>query len=572
MLFSKKNLTVKIKDKGIELSAKKGTNLYKFLIDEKIVQRTLCDGAGQCGKCKLRILDSNLPKATYKETLILAKINLELGYRLACQQVIKKDMEIDISEFNSNKIYTNKNEGVGEVVKIKKNTDGAAVESNSKESNIDLIKDLEASKSEKIVHLHQNDLSNNKNLDDQNQENEDKSIHGNSKTQNKEISKHDFKITNQSILDMDGQAVDGTLLIQHRNGIRYLVYSSVLGGIEREQFYETDRKLKDIILNDEISDFLYFELKVTDIERIMVLIENDETFQTETYLDMFRYKQENLGTMLLEIIMPIGSKSYEITHFFRILNADNQKDNRIIFSLENLSRTHYTTSKLFADMHFNLLLNDNLLSIKAGGNNRILAFDEEFNVIAKEHKEKEVDGISFTALLQLVHLLIKNGIINNKYQFKTRKELSNNNVSLSISVRIKGKDKSEGFYIYRDRFTEIILTQDDLNELYQIKSYMRTIVDYVKEEIAIDRIILYSAQGYTDLVGLLFDLDFFAKEYANKIDYRVGEATINAIKLFKEKDVPTYLNKNFGTVKYIDLVDEKNFIKSSMINNLEVEP
>lgn len=574
MFFQRNNLTIKIKDKGTELTAKKGTNLYKFLIDEKVVQRTLCDGAGQCGKCKFRILDSNLPKPTYKETLILAKVNLELGYRLACQQIIKKDMVIDLSEFNSNKIYTNKNEGVGEIIKIaKKNDSSKEANNNTKDSNSENTDNIKNTNSDKSDNTDKSISSEKKTTETNKKENTDKESSQNNEaptsTSHKEHSKHE-KTSNNSNIDASSQSVDGILLIQQRYGIRYLVYSSLLGGIEREQTYETDKQLKDLVLNDEISDFLYYELKITDIERIIVLTEYDETINSDIYLDMFRYRRENLGTMLLEIIMPTSSRSYEISHFFRVLNANTLNDNRVIFSLENLSRTHYTTSKIFADMNFKLLLNNNLFSIKAGGYNRILSFDNEYNVTAKENKDKNIDGITFTALLQLVQLLLKNGIINNKFQFKTRNELTNNNIPLSISVRIRGKDKPEGFYVYRDRFTEIFLTQEELNELYQIKAYMKTIIDYVKEEIAIDRIILFSAQNHIDLVGLLFDLDFFPNEYINKIDYRFGESTINITKLFKEKDIPTFISKNFGNNKYIDLVDEKKFIKAALANNLDI--
>ena len=51
MLFSKKIYNITIKDKNITLQAKSGTNLYKLLLDEKLINPTLCNGAGQCGKC-----------------------------------------------------------------------------------------------------------------------------------------------------------------------------------------------------------------------------------------------------------------------------------------------------------------------------------------------------------------------------------------------------------------------------------------------------------------------------------------------------------------------------------------
>ena len=107
MFFSKKSYTVSIPGRNITLEAKSGTNLYKLLIDENLINPTLCNGAGQCGKCKMRYLSPNPPKPVYKETLILAKVNIDAGYRLACQQVIKKNIEIDISEISSSAKFFN---------------------------------------------------------------------------------------------------------------------------------------------------------------------------------------------------------------------------------------------------------------------------------------------------------------------------------------------------------------------------------------------------------------------------------------------------------------------------------
>ena len=269
------------------------------------------------------------------------------------------------------------------------------------------------------------------------------------------------------------------------------------------------------------------------------------------------------------MIMPRGSKSYDITHFFRLLNADNA--NQLIFSLDMLNRCHYATPKLFTDMHFPFLRNNNLVAVKPRGLNPITSFNEKLEPATVESKEKDIDGITLTALLQFVKLMLKNGIINSKFQLRPRSELAKQNVPLGMTVRVYGQEKPEGYYIYRDRFAEIVITQSELDELYQIRSYIRSVIDYTRDCIGVvDGLIFYTTQTHDDLINLMFDLEFIPKEFANKVIYRPGEATVQAIKLFKEKDVPTFLQVHFNNFKRIDLLDDADFQKAAVSNFLEI--
>lgn len=109
MFFSKKNYSVHIRDKQITLDVKSGTNIYKLLLDENLITPTLCNGKGQCNKCKIRIYNGNIPKPTSREMLNLGKVSVDRNYRLACQQTVKGDMEIDISEISSSVQFYNEN-------------------------------------------------------------------------------------------------------------------------------------------------------------------------------------------------------------------------------------------------------------------------------------------------------------------------------------------------------------------------------------------------------------------------------------------------------------------------------
>ena len=530
MFFSKKIYNIIIKDKNITLQAKSGTNLYKLLLDEKLINPSLCNGAGQCGKCRVKFFGNNIPKPVYKEILSLAKINIDAGFRLACQQTIKKDIEIDISEISSSaKFFMQDNK-------------------QKKDENTDNERDIE------------NKMANNENSEN-NEYNDTISISDFAPEQT--VSKNIFDIKKEE------GPTDGILLIQQRNGIRYYCYSAAIDNIVSEGVHKGSEPLRDIIDNDMLPDFLFSQLKIRDIERVMVLIEGNDSYGAETKMDMFRYMNFEIGTQQYEMIMPRGSKSYDITHFFRLLNAD--KGNQLIFSLDMLNRCHYATPKLFTDMQFPFLRNNNLVAVKPRGLNPITAFNDNLEPISRENKEKDIDGITLTATLQAVKLMMKHGIINNKFQLKSRKELAKANVPLSFSVKITGGDNPDGFYLYRDRFAEITLTQAELDEIFQIRSYIRAVLDYTRDCIGVvDGLIFYTTQAHDELINLMFDLEFIPKEFANKVIYRPGEATVQAIKFFKEKDVPTYLKLHFNNIRRIDLLDDADFQKAAVANFLEI--
>ena len=252
MFFSKKSYTVSIPCRNITLEAKSGTNMYKLLIDKNLINPTLCNGAGQCGKCKMRYISPNPPKPVYKETLILAKVNIDAGYRLACQQVIKKNIEIDISEISSSaKFFNTENKS-----EIKKDE---AKEYNIEENINDTVEETD-----ETVSI--NDFSPEQNY------------------------KSSFDIRKEE------GPTDGILLIQQRSGIRYYCYSAAIDNIVSEGTHPYNEPLRDIIDNDMLPDFLYSELKIRDIERVMVLIDGNDSYGAETKMDMFRYLNFEIGT------------------------------------------------------------------------------------------------------------------------------------------------------------------------------------------------------------------------------------------------------------------------------------
>lgn len=566
MFFSKKNYSVHIRDKQITLDVKSGTNIYKLLLDENLITPTLCNGKGQCNKCKIRIYNGNIPKPTSREMLNLGKVSVDRNYRLACQQTVKGDMEIDISEISGSVQFYNENKYSAEAeTKHEENIEPdekpdytenlAENEANIQEENNQDSLDLAEQPDEMDIETTAADNEQDLPVD------EDETVSINDFAPER----HD-KTAEDNLRNEDGLS-DGILLIQHKNGIRYYCYSAAIDNIVSEGLHPYYETLRELVDKDVISDFLYTVLKIRDLERVIILVNYSDKYDSEVYLNLFRYYRDTEISQLYEVIMPLNQQSYTINHFLRLLNAD--KGQSLIISLDMLNRIQYMTPVLLTDMTFDSLKNTNMTAILPKGTNSILSFNKDLKPLEVENKDKNIDGITLAATMQFVNLMSKAGIINNRFQLKSRIELDKVNVPLDLSVRRFSKNGVEGYYVYRDRFTEIAITQEDLNELYQIRSYIRSVIEYTKSLGFIDSILFYTAHVHDELINYMFELDFIPKEFAGKVAYRPGDAGIYAIKLFKEKDIPSYIDINFHKVRTIKLEDEDDFRTISSINSLE---
>lgn len=80
-----------------EFKADPGTNLLDFLRDKSFDIPSVCGGKGTCGKCRVKVKGiQDLP--TGKEESLLGNQALSDGYRLACYNSIKSDIDIFIEE------------------------------------------------------------------------------------------------------------------------------------------------------------------------------------------------------------------------------------------------------------------------------------------------------------------------------------------------------------------------------------------------------------------------------------------------------------------------------------------
>jgi len=85
--FTPSNLKINISHPQSVLEAANRAGLYLT---------SLCGGRGKCGKCKIRFISGKISSLTSIEREVLSQKEINRGFRLACQSVLKGDAEIFI--------------------------------------------------------------------------------------------------------------------------------------------------------------------------------------------------------------------------------------------------------------------------------------------------------------------------------------------------------------------------------------------------------------------------------------------------------------------------------------------
>ena len=76
---------LEIKNLGKTIKVPPAKSVFEALLENNIKIKTLCGGHGICGKCKIKVLSGNFSEPTASEQKFLTSVEIENGYRLACQ-------------------------------------------------------------------------------------------------------------------------------------------------------------------------------------------------------------------------------------------------------------------------------------------------------------------------------------------------------------------------------------------------------------------------------------------------------------------------------------------------------
>ncbi|WP_346885996.1 ASKHA domain-containing protein [Clostridium sp. UBA4395] len=71
-------------------------NLLQLLLENDIFVDNPCNGNGSCGKCKVRVLEGNLPPLSKAERKLLKEDEINADIRLSCLVVPKEDIKVEI--------------------------------------------------------------------------------------------------------------------------------------------------------------------------------------------------------------------------------------------------------------------------------------------------------------------------------------------------------------------------------------------------------------------------------------------------------------------------------------------
>ena len=115
--------------------------LMSTLVQKNLMSGDLCGGRGVCGRCRIRLLEGDIPPSDLERSVMRPK-ELEQGYRLACAARPKDDCVIQISTLDSPQIailtdviaVTEKNDHISQQKNGAKNQRSSVTESNGADS------------------------------------------------------------------------------------------------------------------------------------------------------------------------------------------------------------------------------------------------------------------------------------------------------------------------------------------------------------------------------------------------------------------------------------------------------
>lgn len=522
-MFFKKTVRIIIRNQNLAIETKTGNNLYQVLVNENVIQPTLCKGNGQCGKCKVHISQKNMPKPSKKEQLVLASINLEAGYRLACQTTIKDNMTVDTSEITTstmpNDLY---------VKYIPKTPEEMRESVIQEEHPISEVPEDSFTEEEMPPPMPQPPV-----------QEKPAEVFSAPKETAPVIKEQPLKSTQEA-----EARLDGLLLIQQRGSIRFFLYSAAIDSITQEGTVTEETDLDWYIDNAMLPEYTHDVLKIKDIDRIIIITDRYKNEDSENLFNLAQYKSCDVGTMQCEIIRP-NKELGDLSLFLRFLSVKGKK--KLFIPLDKPNRAYYFADKYVAEMpSFGQFVPGNLMELIKVGENPITGMSEDLKTAKFAREYSAPDSIYLPVLMRIAHILTAKKLADSDLKLFSRMNLPNG-TPLEYVVKMATVEGENVFYLHRDKESSLYISQSTLTKLNNIRKYMHFITEYTEGNLgSIDTIIFSTQQHMPELLESMVRLSFVPKKYENSIVHDTGDSGVTAVRLFQEPDVRAYITRNFG--------------------------
>lgn len=511
MFLFKKNVRVIIKNQNLALEVKTGTNLYTALVEEGVIPPTLCRGNGQCGKCKVHITQKNMSRPNKKEQLVLARINLDAGFRLACQTVVKDAMVVDTSEITAHPVIDDF--VVKPIFKEAEKMVAPAGEAELGAETQDTPAPVES------VQTVQPPLEESKPTLDE-------------------------RLRKQArATQVRNEALDGVLLVKNKNQLRYFLYSAAIDNVSQEGTLDNADELTRHLEGGMLSDYVHNQLKLKDIDR-MVIMSDEESRDGENLFDMISYKTFDIGATPVELLRPTP-KAGDFRLFLRLLSAKGR--NRLMISLDKLDYTYYIgENKVIQLPDIIGTMNTNLFNLMPQGDNPVEEISNDLRVLKSKKEYLAPDSLPLPVLMKACGLMMKNKIVDGDFNIQSRTKLDG--VPLEYVVKVVQKNGENAFYLHRDKESSLLVTQPMLSALLDAKQYIHNAVKYTESYLGnIETIMVCTPVSVSGLLDSMSELELVPKRHDNIMVNNSGDPVVTAVKLFQESDVRAYVQNNYGT-------------------------
>lgn len=557
-MFLTRKYKVTVANKDTVLEVKQGSNLYKVLREHDFIDKMLCDGSGQCGKCKVKVTGFDVNKPTKKERLVLAEPSLDGGIRLACQYAVKSDITVDTQEPSKRE---NRDHGI--ISLTIKNNSGTTTEENefksilSKDlfippvepSNVETVEISESVPEEIPVVSHETSTVTTEipvpveqPLE---QEHTDETV---------KIISH---INNTMPSEPDSYSNDGLLLIQLPDGIQYYHYSAGIANIASKGTIKTNERLEALLENHLISDFIYININVKDVERVIVMLD-DCYFEGKEMFNLVIYTSINLGNFLIEVLQPMNSMR-DMIRFMRFVNQTPGK--RLLIPLDSLEKAYFLDEGNLYELQAGRIESDSLMSMSEfNGKNPVIGLSDDLLETTVKDSFHVPDSISFTVFFHTAVIFMKTGLADKRLQLKERADVMEL-MPLEITVKLGKHDGVKRFNIFRKQGSDLYIDQNALNGLNKFRLFIRSVITYSEKKFEnIDNIVFYTLTDSATLADDLIAISAVPKKYEKRVRTFSGDPSIYAVQFFQEKDIEVYFKKRFGMHEVVHLDSDQMFL------------